>query len=202
MSRLALVAAATAALSTQGARTVSPDFRDDVSLEAVIGFQFQPLVDRMVDKYGREEGVAQQAFEDMKKFLYLCGASTEGKPFAPTEPIDELWHNFILFTEDYTKFCREHFGRFIHHRPRRRDDLPSKDNAIKHTLQKAQQLFGPLSVNWQFKRPDGTVIHNSDSDCQCVPGDAKPGMNIDCSPSTNCQDSDCHDSKVMPESPL
>jgi hypothetical protein len=31
--------------------------------------------------------------------------------------IDEIWHTFILFTDEYATFCAEVAGRFIHHAP-------------------------------------------------------------------------------------
>ena len=34
-----------------------------------------------------------------------------------SELIDELWHTFILFTNDYRKFCDTTVGEYIHHDP-------------------------------------------------------------------------------------
>lgn len=31
--------------------------------------------------------------------------------------IDEMWHNFVLFTKEYTQFCKEYFGYYLHHGP-------------------------------------------------------------------------------------
>lgn len=31
--------------------------------------------------------------------------------------IDKMWHNFILFTAEYKKFCYEYFDSFIDHKP-------------------------------------------------------------------------------------
>ena len=31
--------------------------------------------------------------------------------------IDEMWHNFILFTKLYHEYCFSKFGFFIHHNP-------------------------------------------------------------------------------------
>lgn len=35
----------------------------------------------------------------------------------PSRVADELWHEFILYTRDYQRFCQEAFGRFLHHSP-------------------------------------------------------------------------------------
>lgn len=35
----------------------------------------------------------------------------------PSQAVDELWHEFILHTQSYDRFCRKAFGRFLHHSP-------------------------------------------------------------------------------------
>ena len=35
----------------------------------------------------------------------------------PSQVADELWHEFILHTRSYEVFCRQAFGRFLHHTP-------------------------------------------------------------------------------------
>jgi len=35
----------------------------------------------------------------------------------PSQVVDDLWHEFILYTKNYQAFCRRAFGRFMHHTP-------------------------------------------------------------------------------------
>jgi hypothetical protein len=35
----------------------------------------------------------------------------------PSQVVDDLWHEFILFTRDYQAFCQAAFGNFLHHTP-------------------------------------------------------------------------------------
>jgi len=35
----------------------------------------------------------------------------------PSQVVDDLWHEFILYTKNYQAFCRRAFGRFLHHTP-------------------------------------------------------------------------------------
>lgn len=35
----------------------------------------------------------------------------------PSQVVDDLWHEFILYTHNYELFCRRAFGRFLHHMP-------------------------------------------------------------------------------------
>ena len=48
-------------------------------------------------------------------FLDLAAGS---KDFvSPPGPVDVPWHAFLLHTRDYEAYCRERFGRIIHHEP-------------------------------------------------------------------------------------
>ncbi|MBL8673224.1 MAG: hypothetical protein JNK11_21380 [Alphaproteobacteria bacterium] len=35
----------------------------------------------------------------------------------PSQVVDDLWHEFILYTRDYQRFCKHAFGQFLHHTP-------------------------------------------------------------------------------------
>ena len=35
----------------------------------------------------------------------------------PSQVVDDLWHEFILYTREYQAFCRKAFGGFLHHSP-------------------------------------------------------------------------------------
>ncbi|TXH68553.1 MAG: hypothetical protein E6Q88_09805 [Lysobacteraceae bacterium] len=35
----------------------------------------------------------------------------------PSQAVDDLWHEFILFTRNYAQFCQKAFGTFLHHTP-------------------------------------------------------------------------------------
>lgn len=35
----------------------------------------------------------------------------------PSQAVDDLWHEFILYTKNYERFCRQAFGGFLHHTP-------------------------------------------------------------------------------------
>jgi hypothetical protein len=63
---------------------------------------------------------ARELFEDTKKWLWLCGTrprSMRLTVFGPMKRLDEMWHTFILFTREYTEYCMDNFGFYIHHAP-------------------------------------------------------------------------------------
>jgi len=46
---------------------------------------------------------------------YLAGGC---RPVSmPSQVVDDLWHEFILYTRNYDDFCRQAFGSFLHHTP-------------------------------------------------------------------------------------
>ena len=131
-----------------------------VNLALAMSFQFDPLVHRMIDKYKWDEAESRECFEDLKKFLYM--AVMADKPVAPTEKLDEMWHNFILYTMDYDEFCRTRLGIFVHHRPRRRDDPKSTRNMRQETLDFALELFGALPTNFKYTHAE---MFKASNDC-------------------------------------
>jgi len=46
----------------------------------------------------------------------------------PSRAVDDLWHEFILDTDEYHAFCSHAYGRFLHHRPER---AMSNDEAVQ-----------------------------------------------------------------------
>lgn len=102
------------------------------------------LLEKFAKDYGCTEDEARSLFEDVKKFL-LLGSIVDASP-APSLPIDQMWHSFILFTKDYAEFCSK-AGGFIHHRP-----LPSTSEhqpPIEPTLALMTAAYGQLSdAHW------------------------------------------------------
>lgn len=47
----------------------------------------------------------------------------------PSQGVDDLWHEFILYTKHYEAFCHQAFGRFLHHTPAIVLSADRQDNA-------------------------------------------------------------------------
>ena len=69
---------------------------------------------RRPDLQRKDTALAARA---LRKFFlaYLTG----GKQFVaiPSQAVDDLWHEFILYTRNYKAFCDQAFGGFLHHSP-------------------------------------------------------------------------------------
>jgi hypothetical protein len=165
-------------------------------------YEHPEVVRRLMDEEGWGQEEANEAFEDTKRFLYLCSLKRE---LAPTERIDKGWHAFILYTKDYAAFCDAFFGRFIHHQPvLKLSPQAPKNQLLGKTAKFAREVFGTLSKNWNFGNlschdekcgsdsPDGcqagdisaAAIGYSKSDCvkeKCNPAAAACSKS-DCTP--------------------
>ena len=53
----------------------------------------------------------------LKQFFKAHLASGRKFVAMPSQIVDELWHEFILYTREYQQFCDQAFGRFMHHTP-------------------------------------------------------------------------------------
>ncbi|MEU7986011.1 hypothetical protein AB0B56_14195 [Streptosporangium canum] len=71
---------------------------------------------------------AHQAEQIMTEALALLGACAvnPGAGLGPSDLVDIGWHTFLMYTEDYARFCQDVAGRFIHHAP---DDDPAAAGA-------------------------------------------------------------------------
>ncbi|MFD6397538.1 glycine-rich domain-containing protein [Nocardia sp. NPDC060249] len=124
------------------------ELRERVSTDLARTALAHPPQEFLIEKFAKDHGYADDdaraLFEDVKKFL-LLGSLVDASP-APSLPIDQMWHAFILFTKDYAEFCGK-VGGFIHHRP-----LPSTSEhqpPIEPTLELMTAAYGPLSeTSW------------------------------------------------------
>lgn len=134
---------------------------DDPRYTRVMSYEHPELVTRLSKELRLSEGEARELFGDMKQFLYLAGNTDLA--VAPSKPIDDAWHNFILFTEDYEQFCQSHFGSFIHHVPLVTTEPEAMvESSMQATAELASTFFGPtLSRNWDAWSEDALCFGTS-----------------------------------------
>lgn len=53
----------------------------------------------------------------LREYFHLCHSAGKQMVAMPSQVVDVAWHEFILFTRDYEQFCKQAFGRFLHHTP-------------------------------------------------------------------------------------
>ena len=93
------------------------------TLDEVLQYECRDVVYRFKKAYDLTWEEAGDIFVQVKKFLWLAhqrrlaGLKTGLSIDMPIVVIDEMWHNFVLFTTEYTAFCVDHFGYYMHHAP-------------------------------------------------------------------------------------
>lgn len=76
------------------------------------------LADRLGTHYPQLTAPDRQLVEAALRQFFLAYLKG-GREFVsmPSQVADDLWHEFILYTRHYQSFCRQAFGRFLHHTP-------------------------------------------------------------------------------------
>lgn len=110
------------------------------SLPDILAYQNDDVICRFLDKYNVTEQEALDLFAETKKFLYL----SHFEPVFISDDmvmIDEMWHNFILFTKDYHHFCINYFGKFKHHQPTSKAEKEERKKKRKESNGEIHQDF-------------------------------------------------------------
>lgn len=109
-----------------------------VALNQILNYTHPRVVERHAHDHGVSQEVAARRFEGLKQFLAIA-AIVPGRKVT-SQPIDAIWHTFLLFTKDYRGFCMDYLGRFVEHEPFE-DAAPW---AYAYTRERATALIGSL----------------------------------------------------------
>jgi hypothetical protein len=110
---------------------------DYLKLEKILEVENEDVICRFMDTYDIDEIEAKKIFQETKKWMWLCVESKKNTKFNffiddSLLIIDEMWHNFILFTKDYADFCNQYFGYYVHHQLTTKFEKENwKDNFIE-----------------------------------------------------------------------
>ena len=97
------------------------------SQQEVMKYENIHIIERFMQSWDISLELSTDIFNEMKNWMWLCAESAADKVAGRKTPslavtysmtlLDEMWHAFILFTKDYTDFCKKYFGFYIHHGP-------------------------------------------------------------------------------------
>jgi hypothetical protein len=59
----------------------------------------------------------EMVFAALRQFFQAARIARGRFVSMPSKVVDDAWHGFILSTRAYRDFCKEAFGRFLHHTP-------------------------------------------------------------------------------------
>lgn len=140
------------------------------NLEKLLEYKNLDVIDAFCASLDIAEEEAMIIFDDLLKYFWLCETSSEScvKAIdAPVAIIDEMWHTFILFTKDYTRFCKCYFGHFIHHMPttekaknlsKQNREKDFVENLISEKKQRYEIIYDRLGkqtfIRWYYEFPE------------------------------------------------
>lgn len=119
------------------------------------------LVERFCTEHKVSKREARKLFSETKKFLILCAAN-RGTGFAPSEYVDKMWHEFILFSRDYVQFCEILGIGYLHHEPSARP----QPNSYEKTFDGLQKMFGKVNLTY-WANPSKSCCNHCSS-CKSV----------------------------------
>ena len=100
------------------------------------------LKDHLVDS--AEQGGA--LFTEVKRYLVLNQVDRTRAWKMYSLRVDEVWHQFVLFTVEYSAFCDKYFGHYAHHAPSNAPDPEFGHRAPEATFaefaDRYREMFG------------------------------------------------------------
>lgn len=90
----------------------------DSRIDDILAFEAPYLIEKLLKNAvvdSAEE--ADELFREVKRYLVLAKLDRDRSWNMYSLRIDEVWHQFILFTRQYTEFCNRFFGRYVPHNP-------------------------------------------------------------------------------------
>lgn len=77
-----------------------------------------PIARKVKETYPHlTEDQTQLVLQALRDF-FLISTKAKGRMVAmPSKVVDVAWHEFIVFTKAYQRFCKAALGRFLHHTP-------------------------------------------------------------------------------------
>ena len=106
-------------------------------------------------------------FDGLRQYFEISLDAQKRLASMPSQVVDDLWHEFILYTRNYQTFCNRAFGRYLHHTPADAMSTPgAQSEGLRRTWWLACKLEGidpkqpnrlPLlfAIDGQFNISDG-----------------------------------------------
>ena len=112
---------------------------------------------------------AQVLFTEVKRYIILAFLDETMHWEMYSLRIDEVWHQFVLFTREYIDFSTRFFGRYIHHTPGNAPESAAISDAkgsLEGFKQRYEEQFGvPLPNIWYDEKSVTTrrrvINHNA-----------------------------------------
>ncbi|MFC3909298.1 hypothetical protein ACFORL_09470 [Legionella dresdenensis] len=102
-----------------------------IPIDELLTYSNTKVTNRYTQDYPNNTLSPESALAELLKFFWLSEKHKNEQFNVPDNPalnfvcsihpemkeIDDLWHTFLLFTQDYMDFCDQYFKHYIHHVP-------------------------------------------------------------------------------------
>lgn len=146
--------------------------RKSPSLESILKFKCEDVLDGFQKSFNVERDEAERIFNEMLKWMWFCTCPKTQESRAIDTPlliIDEMWHTFILYTKDYFQFCNHFFGHYMHHAPTTRQEAEkyksqSHENVLETKKKQYELVYDLLGkdtfITWYHEFPEKYSMEN------------------------------------------
>ncbi|MEM9243066.1 MAG: hypothetical protein AAGA27_03275 [Pseudomonadota bacterium] len=122
-----------------------------LNLDNILAYSNPEVLSRYRYDYPNNTLTAEIAFRELMKFLWLSEKlrleledKKETDQFSSVilnsmKEVDDMWHTFIIHTNDYTEFSHRYFGRYLHHQPASIAELDALRNDRLHTIKRIRK---------------------------------------------------------------
>lgn len=141
MTPAILITLIAAGMAAAGFVYVTVERKRQAGTQAIDSYAWPPgLIERLAEHHptltsDEIELVSRGLRQFFRAYLHSSGRAIA----MPSRVVDDLWHEFILFTRDYQLFCQRAFGRFLHHVPAVVHGTPRKPG--EHGLYHVWKLY-------------------------------------------------------------
>lgn len=143
---------------TTSIEITSPQLVNHAALATSILQEWEVLYGKIEKAAGVARDDVQPLLTETLRFMHLIGYHRQ--KLSPSHIVDMAWHEFILCTRAYHHFCKEQYGRYIHH-------TPGGDEAEnQHNYRKTIKLY-VLAFGQPAERFWGQMASEMGEDADC-----------------------------------
>lgn len=120
----------------------------EVAIADILAYRAPFLIDKLMkNRIADSKEEAEALFAEVKKYLVITRSDEDVSWKMYSVRIDEAWHQFILYTEEYADFCERFFGSYVAHRPgnfpaRAALNSPGRISTLDGFRRRYESLFG------------------------------------------------------------
>jgi hypothetical protein len=90
-----------------------------------LSFEAPYLVEKLLkDRIVTSDSEARLLFREVKRYFYLTRSDQSRIWEMNSLRVDEVWHQFVLFTRQYFEFCNRYYGAYLPHSPSNAPEAP------------------------------------------------------------------------------